>query len=74
MYNPLIRFRAFNLLLLGSGYCHQSFCAAVEGTNVETDSELRTRYALAKFQDSVNTYEAIYAAVLKIDGGANHHL
>lgn len=42
--------------------------AAVEGTNIETDSELRTRYALAKFQDSVNTYEAIYAAVLKIDG------
>jgi len=42
--------------------------AAVEGTNIETDSELRTRYALAKFQDSVNTYEAIYAAILKIDG------
>ena len=42
--------------------------AAVAGTSIETDSELRSRYAAAKFQDSVNTYEAIYAAILKLDG------
>lgn len=42
--------------------------AAVEGTNLETDTELRSRYYTAKFQDSVNTYEAIYAALVKLDG------
>lgn len=42
--------------------------AAVEGREIETDSELRSRYTLAKFQDSVNTYESIYAAILKLDG------
>lgn len=41
---------------------------AVEGTLLETDSDLRTRYALAKFTDALNTYEAIYAAILKLDG------
>jgi len=41
---------------------------AVEGTNLETDTELRSRYYTAKFQDSVNTYEAIYAALVKLDG------
>lgn len=42
--------------------------AAVEGTETETDNDLRNRYTLAKFQDSLNTYESIYAAVLKLDG------
>lgn len=42
--------------------------AAVEGTNVETDDELRLRYVDAKFTDSLNTYEAIYAAILLLDG------
>lgn len=42
--------------------------AAVPGDVLETDTELRNRYILAKYQDSVNTYEAIYAAILKLDG------
>lgn len=42
--------------------------AAVEGNNIETDGDLRNRYTLVKFQDSLNTYEAIYAAILKLDG------
>lgn len=42
--------------------------AGITGTNDETDSELRNRYLLAKFQDSNNTYESIYAAILKVSG------
>lgn len=42
--------------------------AAVEGTDIETDADLRNRYTRAKFQDSMNTYESIYAAILKLDG------
>lgn len=42
--------------------------AGTTGTNDETDSELRNRYLLAKFQDSNNTYESIYAAILKLNG------
>lgn len=41
---------------------------ATSGTEIETDAELRTKYITAKFQDSLNTYEAIYSAVLKISG------
>jgi len=42
--------------------------AAALGTDTETDAELRVRYADAKFTDSLNTYEAIYAAILLLDG------
>ena len=42
--------------------------AAIVGKVVETDAELRLRFLQAKFQDGSNTYEAIYAAILKLDG------
>lgn len=42
--------------------------AATVGTVVETDAELRLRYLKAKFRDGMNTYEAIYSAVLSLDG------
>lgn len=42
--------------------------AAIAGKVVETDAELRLRFLQAKFQDGSNTYEAIYASVLKLDG------
>lgn len=42
--------------------------AAISGKVVETDAELRLRFLQAKFQDGSNTYEAIYAAILKLDG------
>lgn len=42
--------------------------AAIAGKVVETDAELRLRFLQAKFQDGSNTYEAIYAAVLKLNG------
>lgn len=38
------------------------------GDVIETDDALRSRYIVAKFQDSSNTYESIYAAVLKVNG------
>lgn len=41
---------------------------AVEGSVIESDADLRSRYILAKFQDSINTYESIYAAILNITG------
>ena len=42
--------------------------AGIVGTVLEADAELRHRFLRAKFQDGSNTYEAIYAAVLVLDG------
>lgn len=42
--------------------------AAVVGTDIETDAALRLRYLKAKFRDGMNTYEAIYSAILSLDG------
>lgn len=42
--------------------------AATVGKLIETDAELRLRYLKAKFRDGSNTYEAIYASILSLDG------
>lgn len=42
--------------------------AAIVGTDIETDAALRLRYLKAKFRDGMNTYEAIYSAILSLDG------
>ena len=42
--------------------------AAIVGADIETDAALRLRYLKAKFRDGMNTYEAIYAAILVLDG------
>lgn len=42
--------------------------AAIVGTTIETDAALRLRYLKAKFRDGMNTYEAIYSAILSLDG------
>ncbi len=41
--------------------------SGIQGTNRETDSELRTRYKLAKFGDGTNLTEALYSAIYAIN-------
>lgn len=42
--------------------------AVVSGTNDETDDELRTRFSVTKYKDGTNSYEAMYAAILSLEG------
>ena len=42
--------------------------SGIQGTNRETDSELRARYKVAKFGDGSNLTESIYSAIYAIDG------
>ncbi len=41
--------------------------SGIQGTNRETDSELRARYKLAKFGDGTNLTEALYSAIYAIN-------
>lgn len=42
--------------------------SGIQGTNRETDSELRARYKVAKFGDGSNLTESIYSAIYALDG------